>query len=118
MYDAMVLAFDRYANDLENVLFIVLTDGEPISGQHDRIKQLIQQRLTRSDPKGNRLNMLFIRFGDDQGAIRFLRDLDDCQEISQTVDTKSDNAMYQMGPKNLILNAIHEHLDAQYAHII
>lgn len=30
-------------------------------------------------------------------------------------DTKSDNMMYKMGPKNLILNAIHEHLDAQYA---
>eukprot|EP00906_Rhabdomonas_costata_P011856 RCo016860 len=118
LLEALTLGFDRHINRQDNVLFIVLTDGAPDAGQEPQIKKLIQKRLARADPKGTRLNVLFIRFGDDPGAIRFLQDLDDCREVGQNVDTKSDNAMYAMGPKNLIVNAIHEHLDAQYAHFV
>ena len=118
MLEALTLAFDRHVNEEENVLFVVLTDGAPNAGQEPEIKRLIFDRLTKADHEGKRLNSLFLRFGDDPAAINFLKDMDDCEEIGDNVDTKSDNAMYAMGPKNLIVNAIHEHLDAEYAHIV
>lgn len=114
MYDALKLAFDRELKEADNTLFIMFTDGAPNPGQEPHIKTLIHDRLSKRDPKGARLNILFLRLGDDEKAMAFLQDLDDCAEIGENVDTKSDNAMYAMGPKNLMLNAIHEHLDAQY----
>ena len=106
-----------YSHD-EGILFIVMTDGEPDSGQAPRIQRLIRDKLPPLDPSGDRLNVLFIRFGDDPSAIKFLQNLDDCREIGAWVDTKSDNAVYEMGPDNLIANAIYEHLDSQYSHIV
>ena len=111
---ALEKAFNDQVNDLENMMFIVITDGTPNDGQVPRIKNLIQERIAKKDPTGKRLNMLFIRIGDDRNAIAFLKDLDDCKEVGDNVDTKSDNMVYKMGPKNLILNAIHEHLDKDY----
>ena len=117
LLSALNLAFARHVTG-ESTLFICFTDGCPNRGQEPHIKSTIHHFLATNDPPGERLNILFLRVGDDPGAIAFLRDLDDCQEIGNNCDTKSDNAMYAMGPKNLILNAIHEHLDAMYAHII
>ena len=67
--------------------------------------------VTRQDPGGDRLNVLFIRIGDDPGAIDFLQDLDDCARIGDNVDTKSDNEAFVLGPRCLVLNAIFEHLE-------
>ena len=117
LLSAVNLAFARHVTG-ENTLFICFTDGCPNRGQEPHIKSTIQHFLSSDDPSGERLNILFLRVGDDPGAIAFLQDLDDCPEIRNNCDTKPDNAIYVMGPKNLILNAIHEHLDAQYAHII
>ena len=117
LLSALNLAFARHVTG-EPTLFICFTDGCPNRGQEPHIKSAIHHFLSTNDPPGERLNILFLRVGDDPGAIAFLRDLDDCPEIGNNCDTKSDNAMYAMGPKNLILNAIHEHLDAMYAHII
>ncbi|KAG2392446.1 hypothetical protein C9374_012698 [Naegleria lovaniensis] len=118
LLDALKMAFDRHLNNHENILFIVFTDGSPNSGQEPKILDLIYNRVVKSDPTGNRVNVLFIRHGDDSGAIEFLRHLDDCKKVGENVDTKSDNAIFAMGPKNVILNAIYEHLDAQFKHII
>jgi hypothetical protein len=114
---ALQTAFQRNVNNTENVLFIIFTDGAPIQGQQPHVKQLIRDQITRNDPTGTRLNLLFIRMGDDPQAMEFLADLDDSPDIAKNIDTKSDNAMYMMGPKNLILNAIHEHLDHIYQNI-
>ena len=112
MFAALEMAFNR---DLSHrILFIVLTDGEADNDQKPLIKRLIELRLTHHDLAGDRLNVLFVRIGDDFKARMFLRDLDDCREIGQSVDTKTDNLIYEMGPRNMILNAIHEHLDDRF----
>ena len=118
LQEALELAFQKYAtpkSSEEKILFIVLTDGCPNSGQESSIKSLIKSQVdSRGLNKDEKLNLLFIRIGDDPGAVRFLQELDDSPEIGDYVDTKSDNMMYKMGPKNLVLNAIYEHLDSQY----
>jgi hypothetical protein len=109
--DGLKLAYEKHSTPTkadERILFIVLTDGSPNSGQEPRIKKLIE------DNKKDYLKLLFIRIGDDPGATQFLTNLDDCAQIGDCVDTKSDNMMNKMGPKNLILNALYEHLDSQY----
>jgi hypothetical protein len=111
---ALSLAFEKYSTPTkegEKILFIVLTDGSPNPGQEDTVKQLIASNIKKDEG----LNILFVRIGDDPGAKRFLSDLDDSAEVGGVVDTKSDNMMHTMGPKNLILNAIFEHLDSQYS---
>ena len=112
---ALQTAFSNYATDpTQNTLFIILTDGAPAHGQEPEIQKLIKNTLTAWDPSGRRLNALFIRIGDNIHAVKYLKRLDKCKEIGENVDTKSDNLVYQMGPKNLILNAIYEHLDDQF----
>jgi len=103
--------FNHITND--HTLFVVVTDGCPNSGQEAKIKDLIYEYLCKQDPSGNRLNILFIRIGDDSSAIKFLQEMDDCVKIGENVDTKTDNETFQMGPKALILNAIFEHLESQ-----
>ena len=110
LYAALRAAFFNCVTD-ENTLFLVVTDGCPNVGQESQIKDLIFECITRKDVGGNRLNVLFLRIGDDSGAIRFLQDLDDCVKIGENVDTKSDNEAYSYGPKALMLNAIYEHLE-------
>ena len=114
LYAALRTAFFNCATE-ENTLFLVVTDGCPNAGQESQIKDLIFECITRKDPSGNRLNVLFLRIGDDSGAIRFLQDLDDCVKVGENVDTKSDNEAFAMGPKPLILNAIFEHLETKSA---
>lgn len=94
--------------DHQTMLFIVVTDGET---EQSSVMSAIRTNLPRRDPTGNRLNVLFLRVGDDPAAARFLKTLDDCREIGDWVDTKSDNAAYKLGPFNLFANAIYEHLD-------
>ena len=109
---ALRTAFSSYLqNENENVLFVVITDGCPNAGQEETIKDLIYKVVSSKDPNGDRLNLLFLRVGDDSGAIRFLEEMDDCAMIGENVDTKSDNDAFAMGPRNLILNAIFEHLE-------
>eukprot|EP00386_Alphamonas_edax_P011707 GDKI01036888.1.p3 GENE.GDKI01036888.1~~GDKI01036888.1.p3 ORF type:complete len:146 (-),score=41.57 GDKI01036888.1:227-664(-) len=111
LFAALDHAFNHHipADRATKVLFIVLTDGQP--DDESSVKRIIEQKVSRVDPKGEWLNILFIRIGDAPGAIRFLEDLDDCREIGGNVDVKSDNQVYEMGPQNLILNAIFEHLE-------
>eukprot|EP01129_Flabellula_baltica_P006946 TRINITY_DN2653_c0_g5_i2.p1 TRINITY_DN2653_c0_g5~~TRINITY_DN2653_c0_g5_i2.p1 ORF type:complete len:308 (+),score=57.81 TRINITY_DN2653_c0_g5_i2:96-1019(+) len=111
MLGALQQAFDDTDLSNGNTLFICLTDGAPDDGQEPLILDLIKRNLVAADPTGDRLNVLFVRFGDDPGAIQFLQYLDDCDEVGEWVDTKSDNAAYKMGPKLLILNGIYEHLE-------
>ncbi len=115
---ACEVAFSKYINENDNTLFIVLTDGAPNEGQEPKIKELIKNTVCKADPKGERINILVVRHGDDAGAKRFLQDLDDSADIGKNVDTKSDDAVNVMGPKNLILNAIYEHLDDKYKDLI
>ena len=113
LVSALQTAFEKYSTpqkDGERILFIVLTDGAPNAGQPEQVKQLIKENITKKT-----LNILFVRIGDDPGAVNFLEHLDNCAEIGDSVDTKSDNMMHKMGPKNLILNAIFEHLDKEYS---
>ena len=117
LLDALQLGFNKYSKPSspdEKILFIVLTDGCPNPGQPAQVKSLIQRHIQANHFSGDQFNILFLRIGDDPGAVAFLQDLDDCKDIGDWVDTKSDNMMYQMGPKNLILNAIYEHLDSKY----
>lgn len=107
-------AFAKHASREQNTLFVVLTDGQPDAGQNRHIKNLISNTMPKLDPSGNCLNVLFIRIGDDNGAIKFLQELDDCPEIGDWVDTKADNDIYQYGPENLLTNAIYEHLEAEF----
>jgi len=112
MLAALHTAFsENISNPAENTIFIVVTDGSPNDGQETKIKGLIYDQVSRRDPSGEKLNVLFLRVGDDEGAIRFLQDMDDCVRIGENVDTKSDNEAYELGPKNLILNGIFEHLE-------
>eukprot|EP00834_Sanchytrium_tribonematis_P005444 NODE_329_length_9526_cov_0.701708.p3 type:complete len:283 gc:universal NODE_329_length_9526_cov_0.701708:4364-3516(-) len=119
LLDGLKLAISKYlpTNTSENALFIVITDGKPMTSdsssieQKRLIKQLILNKIAKVDPKGDRLNVLFIRVGDDPDAMAFLQEMDDCEEFGENVDTKSDNQVYQMGPKNTILNGIFEHLE-------
>eukprot|EP00009_Paramoeba_aestuarina_P003014 CAMPEP_0201509530 /NCGR_PEP_ID=MMETSP0161_2-20130828/2560_1 /ASSEMBLY_ACC=CAM_ASM_000251 /TAXON_ID=180227 /ORGANISM="Neoparamoeba aestuarina, Strain SoJaBio B1-5/56/2" /LENGTH=315 /DNA_ID=CAMNT_0047904507 /DNA_START=105 /DNA_END=1048 /DNA_ORIENTATION=+ len=108
---ALRTAFVQNINAEEQTLFIVLTDGRPNQGQEKKVKDLIHEMVTKEDPSGDRLNVLFIRIGDDPGAIEFLQDLDDCIKIGDNVDTKSDNEAFALGPRCLVLNAIFEHLE-------
>jgi len=96
-------------DDKQNFLFIIFTDGVPNS-QSD-VEKFIKKKIYKKDPKGDRINLLFVRFGDDEGAIRFLEDMDDHPTFGDNVDTKSDNAAYFLGPKLLVLNGIYEHLE-------
>ena len=113
LLEALSRAFDDHLHSPDRMLFLVITDGQPNTGQEGEIKRLLSARLPPVDPTGDRVNLLFIRIGDDPGAIRFLQDLDDCKAVGSWVDTKSDNAIYQMGPENVIVNAFFEHLDSQ-----
>lgn len=114
LLEAMQVAFNDQLMKPDPLLFLIITDGQPNPGQEKEIKRLIKARLPAVDPTGDRVNILFIRIGDDQGAITFLKNLDDCKSIGDWVDTKSDNAVYQMGPENILMNAIFEHLDGQF----
>eukprot|EP00386_Alphamonas_edax_P007410 GDKI01024663.1.p1 GENE.GDKI01024663.1~~GDKI01024663.1.p1 ORF type:complete len:265 (-),score=71.72 GDKI01024663.1:30-824(-) len=113
LYGALEHAFSRHIPEDKQTkaLFIVLTDGCPDAGQEPRVKQLIKQHISKKDPGGEWLSVLFVRIGDSLTATRFLEDMDDCKSIGKNVDTKTDNEVYGMGPKNLILNAIYEHLE-------
>lgn len=109
---ALHLAFReslRELNDVDNFLYIVFTDGVP--DDSNAVANFISGEIHRRDPKGDRLNILFVRFGDNAGAIQFLKDQDDHPVYGGNVDTKSDNAAYLLGPKLLVLNAIYEELE-------
>ncbi len=96
-------------NDIDNYLFVVFTDGVP--DDTNAVSRFLQNEIHRRDPKGDRLNVLFLRFGDDSGAIKFLEDMDDHSVFGENVDTKSDNAAFVLGPKLLVLNAIYEEIE-------
>jgi hypothetical protein len=93
----------------QNFLFIIFTDGVPDSTA--AVEEFIKKKIHKKDPKGDRINLLFIRFGDDRGAMQFLEDMDDHPIFGDNVDTKSDNAAYFLGPKLLVLNGMYEHLE-------
>ena len=117
LVSALQLAFEKYSSpssEDEKILFIVLTDGSPNSGQEPVVEKIIEENLKKNGIKDEALNILFVRIGDDPGAVQFLNNLDNSTCVGDVVDTKSDNMVYQMGPKNLILNAIFEHLDKEY----
>lgn len=107
---ALEFGFKKYI-DRQNTLFIVITDGQPDSGQEGHIENLIYTKMTKDDTAGDRFNVLFLRIGDDQGAKDFLEKMDNCTRIGNNVDTKEDDDLYKHGPDNLILNSITEHLD-------
>jgi hypothetical protein len=92
-----------------NTLFIVFTDGAP--DNLAEVESFLSNKIHKADPDGQRLNVLFVRFGEDEGAIQFLQDLDDHSVFGGNVDTKSANAAFFLGPKLLILNGIYEHLE-------
>ncbi len=96
-------------NDVENFLFIVFTDGVP--NDPGAVSSFIHSEIYRRDPKGDRINMLFLRFGDDPGAMQFLQDQDDHPVYGESVDHKSDNAAYVLGPKLLVLNPLYEEIE-------
>jgi serine/threonine protein kinase len=114
LLEALQRAFADTLNDSDIILYVILTDGRPDSGTQDAVLNLIRDRAVRSDPTGDRVNLLFLRVGDDPDAIAFLQHLDNCKEIGKNVDTQSVRAISAMGPKNLILNGIFEHLDGVY----
>jgi len=103
------LDFCFYENEKLNnnihTLYVIFTDGCP--NDSHTIKPMIQRHIKTND----KFNILFIRVGDDVGAINFLKNLDDDKDIGEYIDTKSDNCAYIFGMKNLLLNAIYEHLD-------
>lgn len=99
----------RELNDVDNFLYIVFTDGVP--DDPAAISKFNSQEIYGRDPKGDRINILYLRFGDDPGAIKFLQDEDDHRVYGGNVDVKSDNAAYLLGPKLLVLNAIYEKIE-------
>lgn len=48
-------------NNMDNFLFIVFTDGVP--DDTHQVASFIQQVIYRRDPGGDRINILFLRFG-------------------------------------------------------
>lgn len=109
---AMHLAFReslRELNDIDNFLYIVFTDGEP--DDQKAVSQFIETEIYAKDKGGDRINILFVRFGDDAKAMAYLQEQDDHPIYGDNVDTKSDNAAYVLGPKLLVLNAIYEELE-------
>jgi hypothetical protein len=107
--DALYRAAAENLNDKENFLFIVFTDGVP--NNVDQVFQFLEHEIYWKDRTGDRLNVLFVRFGNDRGAIHFLSDLDDHALFGGNVDMKSAAAAYYLGPKLLVLNGIFEHLE-------
>lgn len=114
MFEAIQMAFENEINDTENILFIIFTDGYIHKDQGKKIGELIYSKISNKDPSGNRLNVLFVRIGDEKEAIHFLKYVDDNEKIAKNVDTKSDNALYKMQNEIIILNAIYEKLDDIY----
>lgn len=102
----MEQATEEHVNENDKVLFVVFTDGIPDDTQ--AVSRLIGRKIYSKDPEGNRLNLLFVRFGDDSGEIQFLEEQDDNPTYGDSVDHKSDNAAYAMGVKLLIYNALFE----------
>jgi hypothetical protein len=96
-------------NDVDNFLYIIFTDGIP-DDKH-AVETFINHEVRGRDPSGDRINLLFVRFGDDEGAIQFLEYLDDHPVFGENVDTKSDNAAFYLGPKLLVLNGIYEEIE-------
>lgn len=109
MHLALKQAVNDQINDIDNILFIVFTDGVPDDPR--AVATIIENDIYRKDPRGDRLNILFVRFGDDRGAIQFLTDQDDHRVYGESVDHKSDNAAYILGPKLLVLNALYERIE-------
>ena len=105
------------------ILFVVLTDGEPgtsrlgNTAQERAVQDLIETEISSKDPSGDRLNVFFVRVGDDNGAIKFLERMDELGEgttgpsVGKNVDTKSDNYVHKFGPKVALSNAISEDYD-------
>lgn len=98
-------------NDVENFLYIVFTDGVP--DDTAAVEAFIKNEIYKRDPGGDRINILFVRMGDDPGAMRFLQSQDDHPTYGDNVDHKSDNAAFQLGPKLLVLNAVYEEIERQ-----
>ncbi len=98
-------------NRADRTLFVVFTDGRFDDKERLCIKNVIRGTVCESDPEGERHKILMVRHGDDSGAIQFLTDLDNCRETGNNVDHKSDNAVFALGPKNLLMNAFLEHMD-------
>ncbi|MFK7824967.1 MAG: VWA domain-containing protein [Oligoflexales bacterium] len=83
---------------------IILTDGQP--NDPSKVKNLFKRIITENNLEQPGRETLaafsFVRMGDDQGAISFLKDLDD-NLISQLgvnvdiVDTKEDNFLFGTG---------------------
>lgn len=114
---ALKLAFEENIKDNENTLFMVFTDGCIENKENKEIFDVIKNNLTDKDPLGNRLNILFVRIGDDPKAKEFLKMLDINKEICKNVDTKSDNSLYMMKDETIIINSIFEILDKIYQKI-
>ena len=106
---ALKQAIDTELNDVENFLFIVFTDGEPDNPR--AVEDIIQREIHARDRSGDRINLLFLRFGDHPDAMRFLQAQDDHPVHGMNVDHKSDNAAYVLGPKLLVLNALYEKIE-------
>lgn len=109
---ALHLAFQtslQDLNDVDNFLYIVFTDGAP--DNPTAVEQFIKNEIYGRDPGGDRINILFLRHGDDRGAMQFLENMDDHPVFGGNVDTKSDNAAFALGPKFLVLNAIFEEIE-------
>lgn len=115
--NALKIAFKENIKDDENTLFMVFTDGCIEDNENQEIFDLIKNKLTDKDPLGNKLNILFVRIGDDPKAKQFLRMLDINKEICKNVDTKSDNSLYIMKDETIIINSIFETLDKIYQKI-
>ena len=106
MHLALEQATKNHVNEKDKVLFIIFTDGAPDDAP--AVSRIIGRNIYARDPEGNRLNLLFVRFGDDQAAMQFLEDQDNNPTYGDSVDHKSDNAAYALGVKLLIYNALFE----------
>lgn len=108
LYDALNLAFEENITPTNQVLFLVITDGEA-NGSKKNIEKLIYNKVAKKDPKGHRLNILFVQIGDDDKATAFLQYLDEgSKRIRKNVDVKKDDWIYTQPGEKVFLEAIFE----------
>lgn len=106
LYDALKMAFLQNIPGERRKLFIVITDGQP-TGKMEKIEKLIYKNLAKNDKKGERLNILFIRIGNDPKAVEFFTYLDkNCKKIKKNIDIKTEDWIYTQPFEKVILEAI------------
>jgi len=106
LHKVLKAAIDEHFSDGGPTTILVITDGSPDS--KDKVVKVIERASNKID-KDEELSITFIQIGDDDGAARFLKQLDDELEGKfDIVDTVTSEEMHGMSFEEMIYKSIND----------